>query len=222
MSRIHLSRATLSLVLAALGTAVPPVAHAGPNKVTCPESPSSAPVTQVEPVDGSALAMAGSDLLPGMTLATPGSALSVVDLVSRSQAYSITSGAGVASGQVRTKVSADDSGACVIQHQVTVDAAATACVKTVQLRRFKHPAAGLRGDWRNNAVPAGQPSTMVRRSGGTGRTVNFDVLVCPGESSRWLVLGTSEVEAQDAARVRVRASDGTYSSELKTYGPVVP
>jgi hypothetical protein len=204
------------------------VALAGPcggGHCSCPGSPSTDQVGTVPGVD-TWLTLNSAPLLPGTTQLTPGTNLidspGLAGTLIKSTTAPFATGSGDTTGTVTQSVVNTDNGSCAMYYQATNDITSSVCIDALQIAGFKHPKLGLVGDFRDDLVPGGIGSTMVKRSSKPGTSIRFNVLVCPGQFSRQLFLDTSVDEAKNTGTLRVRGADGTLSAPIPSYVPFQP
>jgi hypothetical protein len=170
--------------------------------------------------------LSSASLLPGTTQPTFGTDLAdspgLTGKVITSKTFSFETSGGNVKGSVTLSVINTDKGSCAMCYQATNNSASTGCVDSLQIFGFRHPALGLVGNFRNDLVAGGINSTQVSRSPGKGTSIQFDVQVCPGQTSRQFVLDTSVGGAKNTGTLRVRAADGTLSAPVPTYVPENP
>ena len=96
-------------------------------------------------------------------------------------------------------------------------------VNGLRVTNFRHPKSKLlAGDYRNDLVPGGLPSTQVTRSAGAGRTITFGY--APGigfaETTHPVFVDTSIANVDLVGEVQLLTSDGGSSPKFATWAPI--
>lgn len=218
---LHPSIAALCLLGACSG------AFANKGTATCPGSPS---LLGGSPELGGVVELAPSALLPGSTVATLGTNLSLspslagdlIEFVNNSIVID-TPGGQIKATLMQRIVNAKNA-TCDCYWRILMDALSKPGVRATGLliRNFNHPKRKLRGDFRDDTVPTGIGSDQVSRSPGAGTTIRFDFDngVGPGQTSRSLFLDTNVGTVIFNASVQVLFSDGSVSPQFTAYSPI--
>lgn len=194
---------------------------------TCPGSPS---LLGGSPELGGIVELAPTVLLPGSTVATLGTNLSLSPNLAGDLTEFVnndividTPGGQIKATLMQRIVNARNA-TCDCYWRILMDALSKPGVRATGLliTNFHHPKRKLRGEFRDDSVPTGIGSDRVSRSPGAGTSIrfDFDTGVSPGQTSRMLFLDTNVGTVIFNASVQVLFSDGSVSPVFTAYSPL--
>jgi hypothetical protein len=231
-----------ALAIAALGlslSGLPFVTQAGRGDTSCPDSPARLPDDPQAAGHGLLDGFAAFDallppgtlprqLLPGTRRATPGVALAGdlagTTVLTDSVPFSFLSQDGhTIAGSLDTEI-VDSNCHCDFYWRLHLAPTSWLGIDQVIIGNFSHPAHELYAAWRDDDTPLGIPPDHAQRAPGEGTTITFRIAagVLPGQDSRALLLDTRAGLASKTATIRLRATDGSVSPPIATWGPAWP
>jgi hypothetical protein len=173
-------------------------------------------------VDGFAAQVNGMPLKAGTTVDTFGTSpwqsdeLTGPVIFQRTRGYQFTSAGQTVKGEYGELI-VNGSDGCKSHIQIRP---AWGCISKVEILRFRHRGK-LVADFRTDQG-GDIPSTKASRSAAPGRTITFELpaKVCPGQTSKWLLLNTSMPTLAPTHAIVFHADTGGSSSARPFHVPV--